>query len=75
MNLTPQTTLIDAIKSGLIISSPDGWIIKAAYEFMVAEVESQQVKMFPLSDDGLEQALGWVEARVNEKYAPSEAQQ
>ena len=75
MNLTPQTTLIDFVKSGLTLSSDDGWIIKAGKNVLVAEVESQQIKMFPLSAVGLEQALGWVKARVNEKYVPIEAQQ
>ena len=63
MTLTPQTTLLDAIKSGHILSSPDGWIIKAGRGVLMAEVESQQIKMFPLSAAGLGEALAWVAER------------
>lgn len=60
MNLTPKSTILAALKSGLVISSLDGWLLKVEYGELMAEVEGREVRLYPVSASGLEQALEWV---------------
>lgn len=54
-----KSTLISAIKTGLILSGPDWRIFKQAGE-LVADIDKRDPMLFPLNATGLDEALNWV---------------
>ena len=58
-NLHSKSTILAAIKAGLILSG-NGWRIFSQAGELAAYVETRDPMLFPLTAAGLDEALDWV---------------
>ncbi len=58
-HLHSKSTILAAIKAGLILSGPHWRIFSQAGE-LVADIDKRTPRLFPLNAAGLDEALDWV---------------
>lgn len=58
-HLHAKSTILAALKAGLVISGDD-WTLRTAYGELLADVEEREPVLFPLTAAGLDKALDWV---------------
>ena len=58
-HLHSKSTILDALKAGLVLSGDD-WLLRSVAGELLADTEEREPMLFPLTAAGLEAALEWI---------------